>query len=77
MSNVRQINAWFRNVTKDDINSLLEKIVLSDRQLEVFEMFYIKRKNIGFIADTICFSQRVISKELEEIRHKISAIIKH
>lgn len=77
MSNVRQINAWFRDVTKDDINSLLEKIVLSDRQLEVFEMFYIKRKNIGFIADTICFSQRVISKELEEIRHKISAIIKH
>jgi len=55
---VRKINDWFRTATRADVNELLEKIVLSDRQTRIFEMFYLKRKNIGFIADTLGFSVR-------------------
>ena len=72
---VRKINDWFRNATRADVNELLEKVVLSERQTRIFEMFYIKRQNIGYIADTLGFSERVISEELEIIRHKISAFI--
>ena len=68
---VRKINKWFENANRYDINILLEKIVLSDRQTRIFEMFYIKRQNIGFIADTLGFSERVIGEELEKIREKI------
>lgn len=72
---VRKINDWFRNANRYDVNELLEKIILSDRQARIFEMFYLKRQNIGFIADTLGFSERVISEELDLIRCKISAVI--
>lgn len=68
---VRTINAYFRIATRADVNDLLGKIILSERQTRIFEMFYLKRQNIGFIADTLGFSERVISEELETIREKI------
>lgn len=68
---VRTINAYFKIATRADVNELLSKIILSERQTRIFEMFYMKRHNIGFIADTLGFSERVISEELETIREKI------
>ena len=68
---VIRINAWFRDATRADVNDLLGKIILSDRQTRIFEMFYLKRQNIGFIADTLGFSERVICQELYLIRDKI------
>ena len=53
---IKRINAWFKTATRYDVNNLLSKIILSDRQKQVFEMFYLKRQNIGFIADTLGFS---------------------
>lgn len=72
---VRTINAYFKIATRADVNELLSKIILSERQQRIFEMFYLKRQNIGFIADTLGFSERVISEELDIIRRKISVII--
>jgi predicted DNA-binding protein YlxM (UPF0122 family) len=72
---VRKINEWFRNANRYDVNELLEKIILSERQARIFEMFYLKRQNIGIIADTLGFSERVISEELDLIRCKIFAVI--
>ena len=75
MSIVQTVNAYFKIATRADVNDLLSKIILSERQTRIFEMFYIKRQNIGFIADTLGFSERVISEELELIRRKISTVI--
>lgn len=72
---IKEINQWFRDANRYDVNELLSKIILSERQTRVFEMFYIKRQNIGFIADTLGFSERVINEELNTIRCKISAFI--
>ena len=72
---VKIINKWFKNATRADVNFLLEKIILSERQTRIFEMFYIKRQNIGCIADTLCVSPSVINEELKTIRDKISAAI--
>ena len=72
MSTVKKINEWFRYATRYDVNELLGKIILSERQTRIFEMFYLKRQNIGFIADTLGFSERVICEELSLIRDKIA-----
>ena len=72
---VRMINEWFRTATRADVNELLEKIVLTDRQTRIFEMFYLKRQNIGFISDTLFISSRVVSEELDKIREKIERAI--
>ena len=72
---VIKINAYFKTATRADINDLLSKIVLSERQTRIFEMFYLKRQTIGFIADTLGSSQPVICRELGIIRDKILTII--
>ena len=72
---VRMINDWFRNANRYDVNELLEKIILSDRQTRIFEMFYIKRQNIGFIADTLYISRTVINQELKTIRDKVLVVL--
>ena len=73
---VKEINKYFETATRADVNDLLSKIILSERQTRIFELFYIKDMNIGFIADTLGCSQSVISVELKEIRSKIYAIIR-
>ena len=72
---IKEINNYFKTATRADVNELLEKIILSERQTRIFELFYIKRMNIGFIADTLGCSPSVVSEELNEIRCKISAVI--
>ena len=72
---VRKINQWFRDATRADVNNLLSKIILTERQMRIFELFYLRGKDINFIADDLCVCPRVISDELTEIRCKISAII--
>ena len=73
---VKEINKYFETATRADVNDLLSKIILSERQTRIFELFYIKDMNIGFIADTLGCSQSVICVELKEIRSKIYAIIR-
>ena len=72
---IKKINQWFKTATREDVNNLLGKIILSERQTRIFEMFYLKRQTIGFIADTLNCSPTVISEELNVIRSKISVII--
>lgn len=69
--NIKRINTFFRTALKDDVDSLRERIILSERQDRVFGMFYIRKNDIGFIADTLNVSPSVINEELKAIRAKI------
>ena len=75
---LRKINSWIRDATRADIEELLSKIILTERQHKIFEMYYIAGQSVGFIADTIGVCQLVISKELRRIREKMlkSGIVK-
>lgn len=75
LDTVRRINAWFRSATRADVDTLLSKIILSDRQQMIFDMFYIRKQNIGYIADSLNVCSLVVSKELNVIRNKIIRII--
>ena len=68
---VRKINNYFKFATKDDIQFLEEKILFTERQNRIFSMYYIQKQNCNFIADTLCVSVPVITKELKLIREKI------
>jgi len=68
---IKRINQFFKTATRADVNELLEKVILSERQTRVFELFYLRDMNIGFIADSVGCSQSVINEELKLIREKI------
>lgn len=68
---VKEINKYFETATRADVNDLLSKIILSERQTRIFEMFYLRDMNINFIADTVGCSSSVVNEELKVIRRKI------
>ncbi len=72
---IKKINDFFRKAVKKDVDKISSEIILSDRQKQIFEMFYIQRKNIDFIADSLCVCKMVINNELKIIRGKIAKIL--
>lgn len=76
MSNqIKKINGFFRNALKSDVDNVKNNIVLSERQCKIFEMFYIKKNDIGFIADSLNVCVSVVNEELRLIRGKILRVI--
>lgn len=72
---IKKINDFFRNALKKDIDKINNEIVLSERQRKIFEMFYIEKQNIDFIADSLCVCKMVVNNELKIIRNKIVRIL--
>lgn len=71
----KKINNFFRYALKNDVDKIKSDIVLSDRQLKIFEMFYIQKHDINFIADNLCVCRMVVNNELKVIRTKIARIL--
>lgn len=77
MSDTREMNAFLRNAAKPEVDSVLSEIILTERQEKVFGLYFIKRKDVSFIADTLCISPRVICREIHEVRCKFLAVVKN
>ena len=75
MTDVLRVNHFFKLANRADVDSILSRIILSERQIRIFDMFYLKRQNVNFIADSLFVSPAVINRELKTIREKISIII--
>ena len=72
---IKRINNFFRKAVKKDVDKIKSEIILSERQQQIFEMFYIKKQNIDFIADSLCVCKMVVNNELKIIREKIVKIL--
>lgn len=72
---IKSINIFFKKAVKKDVDAIKSNIVLSDRQKIIFDMFYIKKQNIDFIADSLCVCRMVVNNELKIIREKIAKIL--
>ena len=68
---VRKINSWIRKATREDIDKMLSKVLFSNRQKEIFDLFYIQKYCINYIADKLCVCPTVVNAELYLIRDKI------
>lgn len=69
--NSRRVNKFFKNANRADLQIITDDIIFSERQEKVMEMFYLKKKGINFIADTLNISSDSIKKDLYGIRQKI------
>lgn len=72
---VRKVNDFFRTAIKAEVDEVKEKILLSDRQEEIFNRYYIRRQDVNFIADTLGVCAYVVNAELKTIRKKLIKII--
>ena len=67
----KAVNAFFRDAVRKDVDGLAYDLLLTKRQERIYEMFYIQKQDINFIADTVGCCPRVVQKELKTIRRKI------
>ena len=70
----KQVNRFFRNAVRRDIEGLHEQLLLTERQYRIYSLFYLERKDINYISDCVYISPRAVEKELRLIRRKI---VKH
>ena len=68
----KEINSFFSLAERSEVEEVLSRIILTERQFRIFEMKYIKGNDINFIADTVGLSSSAVDKELRKIRAKIS-----
>jgi len=67
----RAVSAFFRTAVKRDVDGLEENLLLSERQKNIYRMYYLEKHDICFVADTVGCCERVVKKELRTIRRKI------
>lgn len=67
----KAVNSFFRDAVLKDVDGLSKDLLLSERQEKIYEMFYLRKHDINFIADTVGCCPRVVQKELRTIRRKI------
>lgn len=72
---VKAVNSFFANADKADVDTIKDRMILTDRQDTIFRMFYIQGRDINFIADSLYISASVVNRELRKIRDKILRIL--
>ena len=72
---IKSINRFFKFAVREDVEKVRNDIILSERQMKIFNMFYIERHDINFIADSLNVCSMVINNELKIIRIKLMKII--
>lgn len=71
----KKINQFFRLATRKEIQEIKGKIYISEHLEQVFNMYYIEKKSISYIADTTGYCERKINKDLSLLRQLISKVL--
>jgi len=71
----KRVNEFFKLATKSEISKIKNELYFSDHLLQVFEMFYIQKKDIDFIAYKTNYSRGKIEADLRLIRKKLNRFI--
>lgn len=71
----RRVNEFFRSATRNEVKQVKDELYISEHLNEVFEMFYLQRKDIEYIAYTTGYSRGKIEADLRLLRRKLSKLI--
>lgn len=61
--------------TKIEFNSLLDSIILSEKEKRLMQMFYIEQKDFDYIADVLGYTKAGVIKMHQRILKRIEALI--
>lgn len=60
------------DISKLDFYSLLDKCILTPRQKEIMQLYYIQGKSMSYIADTLGYCEQTIKEEHRRVIKKLS-----
>jgi DNA-directed RNA polymerase specialized sigma24 family protein len=71
----KKINQFFRLATRKEVQEIKDKIYISEHLEQVFNMYYIQKKSIGYIADITGYDISKINRDLRLLREKINRLL--
>ena len=66
------MNAWIQTALKSEILDVQKEVCFTSYENDIYRMKYIERRNIDFIADTLGYETRKISRDLKILRGKMT-----
>lgn len=64
-----------QKITKTAFNEILDEAMLSENEKSMMRMYYIERKDLGYIADTLGYSKAGILKMHQRILKRIESLL--
>lgn len=71
----KRVNEFFSCATKAEVKEIKDNIYISEHLNNVFEMFYIQKKTVDYIAYKTGYSKGKIESDLRLLRKKLSKLI--
>lgn len=71
----KKVNEFFSSATRSEVKQIKDNIYISEHLNDVFEMFYLQRKTVDYIAYKTGYSKGKIESDLRLIRKKLSKLI--
>lgn len=71
----KRINEFIKYATRNEIKEVKDKIYISEHLEKVFDMFYIQKLDIDYIAYKTGYSRGKIEADLRLLRSKINKLI--
>ena len=71
----KRINEFFKSASRSEVRQIKDNIYISEHLNTVFEMFYLQRKDIEFIAFKTGYSRGKIEADLRLLRKKLNKLI--
>lgn len=71
----KRVNEFFKSATRNEVKEIKDNIYISEHLEKVFDMFYIQKKDIEYIAFTTGYSRGKIEADLRLLRKKLNKLI--
>ena len=71
----RKINEFFKLATRQEVKQVKDNIYISEHLEQVFDLFYIQKKDINYISDITGYSISKIKADLRLLRDKINKLL--
>ena len=71
----KRINEFFRSATRNEVKQVKDNIYISEHLEKVFDLFYIQKKDIEYIAFVTGYSRGKIEADLRLLRAKINKLL--
>lgn len=71
----KRVNEFFKSATRQEVKQVKDNIYISEHLEKVFDMFYIQKKDIEYIAFITGYSRGKIEADLRLLRKKLNKLI--
>lgn len=75
MTKHMKIKHEVQKITKTAFNEILEEAMLNENEVAMMRMYYVEKKDLGYIADELGYSRAGILKMHQRVLERIESLL--